>query len=35
MRELSSHTQMEPLPPAVEAQSPNHRTTREVPKHLF
>ena len=27
----SSPTGMEPMPPAVEAQSFNHRTTREVP----
>ena len=30
-QDLSSQTRVEPVPPAVEAQSPNHWTTREVP----
>ena len=38
MQDLSSLTRkqgMEPMPPAVEAQSPNHWTTREFPGCCF
>ena len=34
MRDLSSPTRNEPEPPAVEAQSPNHWTTREFPVYF-
>ena len=32
MRDLSSLTREEPVPPAVEAHSLNHWTAREVPR---
>ena len=35
MRDPSSPTRMEPAPPAVEAWSPNHWNTREVPQNGF
>ena len=31
MRDLSSRPGIEPVPPAVEVQSPNHWTAREFP----
>ena len=34
-RTLVPHPGIEPTPPAVEAQSPNHWTTREFPVSLF
>ena len=34
MRDLSSPTRDEPEPPTVEAQSPNHWTTREFPVYF-
>ena len=35
MRYLGSPTRDEPVPPAVEAGSLNHWTTREFPKYVF
>ena len=33
-RDLSSRQGIEPMPPLVEAQSLNHRTTKEVPREI-
>ena len=35
MQDLSSRPGIEPVPPAVEAQSLNHCTAREVPPETF
>ena len=35
LRLFVPRTEIEPVPPAVEARSLNHWTTREVPAHLF
>ena len=35
MQDINSQPGIEPVPPAVEAQSPNHWTTREFPSVPF